>query len=184
LTNGVSGLLVGLVATPWGEVAVSVRNGRLAGIDLPAWPVGGSASRVADATPIGAAAPGDRAVLERWVKELEAYFHGERLSWSAEEVGIDEMAVSPFARAVYDTLLSISPAVTVSYGVLAEMAGYPRAARAVGAAMATNPVPIVIPCHRVIRSDGSLGRYGNDPAWKERLLAHERNHADRPVGGR
>ncbi len=64
----------------------------------------------------------------------------------------------------------------MSYGELAEMAGYPRAARAVGNAMASNPIPIVVPCHRVVRSDGTLGNYGNDPTWKERLLEHERLH--------
>jgi len=68
-------------------------------------------------------------------------------------------------------------------GTLAEMAGYPRAARAVGNAMASNPIPVVVPCHRVVRSDGSLGRYGDDPAWKERLLDHEQKHVARRGGG-
>ncbi len=54
------------------------------------------------------------------------------------------------------------------------MAGFPRAARAVGTAMANNPIPVVVPCHRVIRADGSLGSYGDDPSWKPKLLEHER----------
>jgi methylated-DNA-[protein]-cysteine S-methyltransferase len=126
----------------------------------------------------------DRAVVARWVDALEAYFHGERLSWTAEEIDLERRETGPFRRAVYETLLTVPAGVTVSYGALAEMAGFPRAARAVGTAMASNPIPVVVPCHRVIRSDGSLGRYGDDPSWKERLLAHELKYADRDVARR
>ena len=65
---------------------------------------------------------------------------------------------------------------TVSYGELAEMAGRPRAARAVGSAMATNPLPYVIPCHRVVAAGGKIGGYGGGPnavARKRELLARE-----------
>ena len=180
--------------TPWGRGTVSVRQGCLIGVDLPAVPagarLGAARSAVAGSAAVrgglGEAAvdPVDQAALDRWVAELEAYFRGERLTWSTGEVAMDELAAGSFDRAVYSALLSVPPAVTVSYGVLAEMAGYPRAARAVGNAMATNPIPVVIPCHRVIRSDGSLGNYGDDPAWKERLLAHERDHTGADVGKR
>jgi O-6-methylguanine DNA methyltransferase len=178
--------------TPWGEGFVTVRQGRLIGVDLPvgagpAYPErqGGTVARAPKegAPSDEAASPGDHAAAERWVEELEAYFRGERLSWSAAEVGLDDLAVGGFAKAVYATLLRVPPAVTVSYGALASMAGHPRAARAVGTAMATNPIPIVIPCHRVIRSDGSLGNYGDDPDLKGRLLEHERKHTG-PGGGR
>lgn len=101
------------------------------------------------------------------------------MSWSAQEVELDTLPVGEFVRQVYAALLDVPVGETVSYGRLAQMAGHPRAARAVGTAMATNPIPVVIPCHRVIRSDGSLGRYGSDPSWKERLLAHERRYAHR-----
>jgi len=116
---------------------------------------------------------------ERWVTSLEAYFSGERLGWTLNEVPLEELDVGRFERNVYGVLLSVPPAMTVSYGTLAEMAGYPRAARAVGNAMAANPWPVIIPCHRVIRSDGTLGRYGTDPAWKPRLLEHEAAHLER-----
>jgi methylated-DNA-[protein]-cysteine S-methyltransferase len=161
-----------------------VRDGQLVGVDLP-W--GGASAEVA--TSQGAAVPepgASRAVspeekeaLARWTEELEAYFRGERLSWSEEELSFELLGAVPFERAVYKALLRVPAAATVSYGELAGMAGYPRAARAVGNAMAANPVPIVIPCHRVIRADGTLGNYGNDPAWKERLLRHEREHTGR-----
>jgi O-6-methylguanine DNA methyltransferase len=60
-----------------------------------------------------------------------------------------------------------------SYRDLAVAAGRPRAWRAVGSAMALNPLPVILPCHRIVRSDGTLGHYGDDPTWKERLLSHE-----------
>ena len=111
--------------------------------------------------------------MSSWVVQLEAYFAGDRTTWTAAEVPLAEMSLGVFELAVYEALLTVPPGETVSYGELAHMAGYPRAARAVGNAMAANPIPIVVPCHRVIRSDGTMGRYGNDPAWKERLLVHE-----------
>jgi O-6-methylguanine DNA methyltransferase len=170
----------GPFATPWGKGLLTVARGRLVGVELP--PLARPPAK--DGGDHSALEAADRAALKHWESELEAYFRGERLSWSAEEVSLDEWLVNGFARAVYDTLLGVPAGLTVSYGALAEMAGFPRAARAVGTAMATNPIPIVIPCHRVIRSDGSLGRYGDDPTWKERLLAHERRYAGQGGGRR
>jgi O-6-methylguanine DNA methyltransferase len=167
---------------------VTVSGGRLVGVELP--PVHSMASATRGRVEKGQAAAGaetakaDAAALRRWVGELEAYFRGERLAWTAEESGLDGLFGGGFRKAVYSALLSVPAGVTVSYGALAEMAGYPRAARAVGTAMATNPIPIVVPCHRVIRADGTLGNFGNDPALKELLLTHERKHAGQGVGKR
>ncbi len=167
----------GRFATPWGEGLATVWQGRLAAVELP------PLREVVEERSGGGADPVDRELLDRWVSQLEAYFRGERLCWSAGEVHLERWAMTPFQRTVYETLLSVPAGVTISYGALAAAAGYPRAARAVGSAMAGNEIPVVVPCHRVIRSDGSLGHYGDDPAWKERLLAHERLHAGRPRGG-
>jgi O-6-methylguanine DNA methyltransferase len=173
--------------TRWGEGWVYVRNGRLIGVDLP------GEGPLESARAAGAAAPGttglpgaahapvaadapnasDTEALAFWARELTAYFAGDRTTWTAGEVPLAHLGLGTFEQAVYETLLSIPPGDTVSYGELAERAGYPRAARAVGNAMADNPIPVVVPCHRVIRSDGTMGRYGNDPRWKERLLVHE-----------
>ena len=154
--------------TRWGDGWVYVRDGRLVGVELPG-------EGQIDLTGSAAAAPGaaDSEALSSWVGALEAYFAGERTTWTADEVPLAGMRLGTFERAVYETLLAVPAGQTVTYGELAEMAGYPRAARAVGNAMAANPIPIVVPCHRVIRSDGTMGNYGNDPAWKERLLIHE-----------
>jgi O-6-methylguanine DNA methyltransferase len=157
--------------TGWGEGGVYVRGGRLIGVDLPGEAAG--LCTVEAAGPEAAPGAADGEALAYWAAQLEAYFAGERTTWVADEVPLDHLAPGTFEQAVYRALMSIPPGETVSYGELAEMAGYPRAARAVGNAMACNPIPVVVPCHRVIRSDGTMGRYGNDPTWKERLLAHE-----------
>ncbi len=152
---------------------MAVWHGRLVGVELP--PVRGAAGEER----YGAASREDREAARRWVDELEAYFRGERLSWEAEEIGLDGEDMSPFALSTIKALLGVPAGSTISYGELAELAGFPRAARAVGSAMANNPIPIVVPCHRVIRSDGSLGRYGTEPTWKEWLLEHERANTQR-----
>lgn len=79
-----------------------------------------------------------------------------------------------FTRIVLETLrTSISRGSSISYGVLALRCGSPRAARAVGSAMATNPWPLYVPCHRVVRANGNLGNYGPGPELKRTLLTLE-----------
>ncbi len=80
---------------------------------------------------------------------------------------------SRFARDVYKATAEIAPGSTASYGEIAERAGYPGASRAVGGAMSRTPVPLFVPCHRVIRSDGRLGGFGGGIELKRRLLRHE-----------
>ena len=99
------------------------------------------------------------------------YFEGtdERL-----DVPVDLALVhSDFRRAALGELRTVGPGEVVTYGGLAERIGHPRAARAVGSACATNPVPIVVPCHRVLPGGGGVGSYGGGPDRKRALLAHE-----------
>ena len=100
---------------------------------------------------------------------LKRYFAGENLSWLDKPMP----EVSTFRKKIYATLCTVPAGVVVSYGELASMAGYPKAARAVGRAMATNPLSIFIPCHRVLGSDGSLHGYGGGLELKRKLLEHE-----------
>jgi len=89
------------------------------------------------------------------------------------DLPIDWDGISPFRRAVLEETTRIPAGQTRSYGWLAAKVGNPRAARAVGRVMATNPLPIVVPCHRVVASDGSLHGYGGGLEMKARLLKAE-----------
>ncbi|GAA2742996.1 methylated-DNA--[protein]-cysteine S-methyltransferase [Terrabacter aerolatus] len=109
--------------------------------------------------------------LDALARELDDYFAGRR---HAFDVSLDLRLARGFRLTVLRHLSEIPYGSTESYGEVAVASGSPRAVRAVGSACATNPLPIVVPCHRVVRSDGSLGGYlGGLPA-KERLLALER----------
>lgn len=80
-----------------------------------------------------------------------------------------------FQFKVYLALLKVKPGKTITYSELAKKAGFPGAARAVGTALAKNPFPIVVPCHRVIKADGSLGNYSaGGPEVKRYLIERER----------
>jgi methylated-DNA-[protein]-cysteine S-methyltransferase len=103
------------------------------------------------------------------VRQLSEYFEGKR-----EDFDIPlELAGTEFQRQVWTELTSIPFGQTVSYGDLARSLGKPSAVRAVGAANGDNPISIIVPCHRVIGSDGGLTGYGGGLERKEWLLKHE-----------
>lgn len=90
------------------------------------------------------------------------------------ELPLDLRAVTPFRRKVLEVAATIPRGEVRSYGWLAHRIGKPRASRAVGSAMATNPVPLIVPCHRVVRADGHIGAYSlGGPENKWTLLRHE-----------
>lgn len=103
-------------------------------------------------------------------QELDEYFAGRRRRF---DVAVDLRLARGFRRVVIEHLPAIPFGTTESYAQVAAAAGSVRAVRAVGTACARNPVPIVVPCHRVVRSDGALGRYRGGPAAKAALLALE-----------
>jgi methylated-DNA-[protein]-cysteine S-methyltransferase len=104
-------------------------------------------------------------------RELEEYFSGRRRSF---DVPVDRRLSRGYRRTVLEALSREVPyGHTVSYKELAERTGNPKASRAVGSAMATNPIPIVVPCHRVLRTGGALGGYGGGLDTKVWLLRHE-----------
>ncbi|HZW27520.1 MAG TPA: trifunctional transcriptional activator/DNA repair protein Ada/methylated-DNA--[protein]-cysteine S-methyltransferase [Trueperaceae bacterium] len=114
--------------------------------------------------------PGSNPVLASIERELAEYFAGQRHAFTVplRPVG------SEFQRAVWDELLRIPPGETRSYGEIAAALGRPTASRAVARANGSNQLAIVIPCHRVVNADGTLGGYGGGVPRKEWLLAHER----------
>lgn len=105
--------------------------------------------------------------LDAAARELDEYFAGSRRIF---DLPLDLSLARGFRLAVLEQLRGVGFGQQVSYSDLALAAGSPRAFRAVGTACATNPLPVVVPCHRVRRSDGSLGGYRGGPAAKRALL--------------
>ena len=162
--------------SPIGELVGYVREGALCALDF------------------GDRDDGNRALLERRFgaidmhegagarearRRLEAYLGGDLEA-------LDAIAVDPggtgFQAKVWAALRRIPPGRTVSYSELAAAVGSPSAVRAVGTANGQNPVAVVIPCHRVVRSDGTLGGYGGGLDRKRWLLDHEKARLAAPAG--
>ncbi|MEA1871227.1 MAG: methylated-DNA--[protein]-cysteine S-methyltransferase [Candidatus Bipolaricaulota bacterium] len=103
-------------------------------------------------------------------QEIEEYLNGDRMAFSSSL----DMQGTPFQIEVWNELLNIPYGETCSYGEIAAAIGRPRAARAVGAAIGANPLPLIVPCHRVIGKNGSLVGFGGGLRLKERLLLLEK----------
>ena len=108
--------------------------------------------------------------LDGVARELDEYFAGHRRTFA---VAVDLRLAHGFRRAVLDHLRQIPYGTTESYATVAAAAGSPAAVRAAGSACSHNPLPVVVPCHRVVRSDGSIGQYLGGPEAKRSLLALE-----------
>jgi methylated-DNA-[protein]-cysteine S-methyltransferase len=106
-------------------------------------------------------------------EQLQAYARGELRAFDLPLAP----AGTAWQRAVWQALTEIPYGETISYGELAALLGRPQAARAVGHANGSNPIPLIVPCHRVVGADGSLTGYGGGLDIKERLLAHEAHEA-------
>ncbi|AKT50427.1 methylated-DNA--[protein]-cysteine S-methyltransferase [Arsenicicoccus sp. oral taxon 190] len=111
-----------------------------------------------------------RSSLDDVARELDEYFTGARTSFTTP---VDLVLAKGFRREVLGHLREIPYGSTESYAVVATASGSPRAVRAVGTACATNPVPLLVPCHRVVRSDGTPGAYRGGAEAKRWLLALE-----------
>lgn len=105
--------------------------------------------------------------LDRAVGQLEEYFAGQRRHF---DLPLDLQLARGFRHTVLTHLREVGFGTTTSYSQLAAASGNPRAVRAAGSACAHNPIPVVVPCHRVVRSDGSIGQYRGGPAAKRLLL--------------
>ncbi|MEX2144320.1 MAG: methylated-DNA--[protein]-cysteine S-methyltransferase [Anaerolineales bacterium] len=118
-------------------------------------------------------APGKIAAL---LKQLSEFARGRRTRF---EVQVDWRGMTPFQVAVRKAVMAVPFGETASYGDIAATVGKPRAARAVGSVQAGNPIAFIIPCHRIIASDGGLGGYGGPDGLrlKARLLAMESKRA-------
>lgn len=112
----------------------------------------------------------DASLLQEPIRQLRAYFAGELENF---DLALAPQG-TPFQQKVWGELCRIPYGETISYGELAKRIGNPNASRAVGLANGSNPIPIIIPCHRVIGSNGKLTGYGGGLPIKEKLLALER----------
>lgn len=108
--------------------------------------------------------------LEGTAEQVLEYFAGDRRSF---DLSADLTGLTEFQQTVLEATAEIPFGGTITYGELAERIDRPDASRAVGSALGRNPVPIVIPCHRVVRSDGALGGYTAGTGYKEQLLELE-----------
>ena len=158
------------LSSPAGEIRIAVRDGRLCGLTfIDGWSsVAGYLERRFGHVEYCPAASDDSVV-----SAVRAYLDGDI---SALDCVAVDLGGTPFQLEVWSALRSIPAGETVSYRDIARFIGAPSASRAVGAANGANPVAIVVPCHRVVRSDGDIGGYGGGIERKRWLLEHERTH--------
>ncbi len=114
--------------------------------------------------------------VEKLRQELVVYFNGDPAAWP-QAPDLAERARTPFLRSVYRVVCGIPPGEKMTYQAVADAAGYPGAARAVGSAMARNPYAPIIPCHRVVPSGGGVGHYGGGSTMKRKLIEMETGDA-------
>ena len=154
---------------PFGEVLIAVDGEQLVALDFNGYEARmerlltrhyGSYELAQKSNPCGFAA------------RLRSYLHGEMDAVNAIPV---TTGGTEFQRAAWQALRTIPAGKTATYAEQAQRIGRPKASRAVGAANGQNPVAIVLPCHRVVASDGTLGGYGGGLAIKRKLLALEKN---------
>ena len=144
--------------SPLGPIEIRGRQGSILSVDF-----------VEDTQPGGADLP---FCLKTCVKQLDEYFNGKRKEFHLE---LDPQGTD-FQKMVWQQLRKISFGEVVSYGEIAGIIGKPTACRAVGNANGKNPIAIIIPCHRVVGSDGSLTGYGGGLWRKQWLIKHEKGY--------
>lgn len=142
--------------SPVGRLALTGEGDTLTGVALPGYPVPLIAQR-------------ETPVLRETRQQLEAYFAGKLREFDLPL----HMEGTPFRLKVWRELQRIPYGQAISYGELARRIGQPTAARAVGGANHNNPIAIIVPCHRVISADGSIGGYGGGLELKQQLLRLE-----------
>ena len=165
-------LRFGTEPTPVGTAVIAVGDAGLLALEFDEAPPEHTLEPVMQSR--GAVAVHDPTAVEHIAAQLREYFAGER---TAFDVDIDWSLTHGFPRAALQAICEIPYGETAAYGEVAISAGSPGAARAVGTACARTPISLVVPVHRVLRSDGSIGRYGRHPEVKRFLVDLERANA-------
>jgi methylated-DNA-[protein]-cysteine S-methyltransferase len=157
------------VQTPAGRLVVASTRDGLVRIGFPEEPLDHLLQELAD--DISPRVLEDPAALDRVRRQLDEYFDGRRRTFA---VPLDwRLAPAGFGRKVLEATARIPYGAVSTYGEVARRAGSARAARAAGNALHVNPIPIVVPCHRVVPASGGIGRYGGSEWRKELLLRLE-----------
>jgi len=155
--------------TPIGEVVVASTERGLVRLALPGVSVDDVLTRLAEEVSPRILAYPQR--LDEARRELDQYFEGRRQQF---ELPLDWRLSHPgFYRRVLRATAKVPYGEVITYTDAAKRAGSPRAFRAAGSALGSNPIPIVVPCHRVVRAGGDIGNYGGGPELKRFLLEHE-----------
>jgi methylated-DNA-[protein]-cysteine S-methyltransferase len=174
--EGLAAVAYDTVDSPVGPLWIALGPKGVAGIHFGSGPSEGELRRL-----IRLYGPGivpDRRTTAPLARELDEYFGGKRRDF---DLDVDMAGLSPFHVRVLRALRRIPYGALSTYQRVARQAGNVKAPRAAGRAVGSNPIPIVVPCHRVIASDGTLGGYGGGLDAKRRLLALERGEV--PSGG-
>ena len=162
-------VVYGTLRSPWGRLWVAASGRGLVALSFRPQPAGRLAEGLAGRVPVVFVRGGHG--LAEYETALVAFLDGRTTRLS---LPVDLRGVGEFAVRVYEATRAIPWGETRSYAEVAEAVASRRHARAVGQALADNPVPIVIPCHRVVASRGGLGGFSAGLVWKRRLLALER----------
>ncbi|HKW78299.1 MAG TPA: methylated-DNA--[protein]-cysteine S-methyltransferase [Candidatus Limnocylindria bacterium] len=166
----------GVVESPLGPLWIAVGPKGVLAIHYGAEPSSAELARIARTYGPGMLPDARRS--DAVARELDQYFSGKRRSF---DVSVDLSPLTPFQRRVLGATARVGYGDVATYATVAARAGSDRAYRAAGQALTNNPIPIVVPCHRVLASDGSLGGYAGGLETKRRLLQLERGSA--PSGG-
>jgi len=162
--------------TRWGWFGLASREDAVCRTFLPgADRAATEAGLLAPAAGRGQEARLERGLLRPLQDRIVGYFEGGNVDFSTDPA-VFLAWITPFARKVLGACRKVPQGRTTTYRALAKQIGRPRAARAVGRVMAANPIPLIVPCHRVLRSDGGLGGFSGPggTAAKLRLLEHEK----------
>lgn len=150
-----------------GDIVLISKNGRLIELDIKNDGLYTIKKTLTTRYPDGIESPES---FHKLCKLLDRYLKGEQIDFN---VDVDVSHLGVFTGKVLEELRKIPYGEVISYGRLGKRLGYKNAARAVGQAVGRNPIPIIIPCHRVIHEDGSIGGFSMGVQMKERLLATE-----------
>jgi methylated-DNA-[protein]-cysteine S-methyltransferase len=168
VADGLADIDYASVDSPFGTLQAAVTRRGLVRLAFPEEPLDEFLERLSRRlSPLIVAAP---AALDPVRRELDEYFSGRRRAF---DLALDWALITPFARRVLRKTAAIPYGGHLSYAEVAAEAGSPRGARAAGNALGSNPIPIVIPCHRVLHSGGGLGGYGGGLDRKRFLLELE-----------